>query len=492
MNEQAYLDGNVNPVLPGFEDSEFFAEAAPAFETPEIEEAESTDDPVRTYLREMGTVKLLTRDREVELARQMSFGRLRRQKSVSRFPLVQKGAVSLAQDILSQTKSLHEAVQLGGTDEKARKRARSRAIRHLQRMVEIDAERATLAAKLEKTPERQVRVRAKLESAILRLHLSLGEQIREIGFSTERWSEYNTLLRTTASRFASLEGEAKKLTRSKAREIHAQIRELEEASGSTASRVRRWMEAVRVGEAQEQQAKQALVEANLRLVVSVAKKYTNRGLHLLDLIQEGNIGLIRAAEKFDYRLGYKFSTYATWWIRQGITRAISDQSRTIRVPVHMNEILNKFFRALRELEKELSHSPSNEEIAQRMQIPVLKVEELRSISRDPVSLDLPVGRDGESRLGDLLEDRHPGSMAEAAGNNLRERTAEVLKALPQAEARVLRMRFGIGYDREHTLSEIGQYLNLGRERIRQIEAEAFRRLRANDVAWRLRPLMSLQ
>jgi RNA polymerase primary sigma factor len=258
------------------------------------------------------------------------------------------------------------------------------------------------------------------------------------------------------------------------------------------ARMRRSLKALRQSQMESEQAKKALVEANLRLVVSVAKRYVNHGLHLLDLIQEGNLGLMRAADKFNYHLGYKFSTYATWWIRQAVSRAIGDQSRTIRLPVHMNESLSKFVRASRELEKELGRVPTNEEIGARMAITAQKVQELKTISRDPVSLDLPVGRDGESALGDLIEDHRNRSNGEAMFDmNLSDATARVLQTLPPNEEKIVRMRFGIGYDREHTLGEIAQHFNLSRERVRQIESVALRRLRGPESTCHLRPLISV-
>jgi RNA polymerase primary sigma factor len=273
-------------------------------------------------------------------------------------------------------------------------------------------------------------------------------------------------------------------------ELKREIRERETAAGSTLAEMRHCLQVIKQGKMESERAKKAVVEANLRLVVTMAKRYQNRGLHLLDLIQEGNIGLMTAADKFEYRRGYKFSTYATWWIRQGITRAIADQSRTIRIPVQLNDSINKSLRASRELEKELGRAPTNEEIGKRMEITAERVQRLKVISRSPVSLEVPVGREGKAALGDLLEDRWVGSPVDAAmESNVRDEMAGVLKTLSPKEEKVIRMRFGIGCEREHKLGEIGYEFDVTSERIRQIEAEALRKLRSPEQARRLRALM---
>ncbi len=461
--EQHLLADLGNAPLGALEESPDFAEDEGGEELSATPEQAITDDPVRVYLREMGMVSLLTRQREIELARRMDRGNFAIRKSLSRSSVIQGRVLALGREIRGGETQLEDVVEIAGDDDAAKKRSRLKALRSFAHVEDLDRERVSLEAKLAAAPKRQVHVQARLKSDLVRLRIKISRGIREIPFRAKQWKAFS----------AALESEL--------------------AKNSRAKELRRSAEKLRQGELEAKTAKQALVEANLRLVVSIAKKYVNHGLHLLDLIQEGNIGLMRAADKFDYRLGYKFSTYATWWIRQGITRAISDQSRTIRVPVHMNDMLNKFYRAVRELEKELGHAPENEEISKRMDVPVSKVQELKSISRDPVSLDTPVGRDGESTLGDLLENRWAGSMTDAIfDENVGEETAGALKSLSPSEERVIRLRFGIGCEREHTLAEIAEQLDLSRERIRQIEAKAIRHLRGPETSRRLRPLLMSQ
>jgi len=485
------------------EDTNFFhPEEAPEdeFQAPVQEESIYTDDPVRVYLREMGAVPLLTREGEVDLARRMERGKLRMQKAISRSALIQSIVLDWAEQVKTGETELDDYVDLGDVEEgtAADNKRRNELKAFFTNFTTAHKKHLQTIDKMAQVPVSNKKLRKKWVGKVLRTRVEISRALRGIPFTSFKWRLFMKEIERTVEEMNHLNADLKKtdekknaVNEARSRELKREIRKRESAANATILELKHSLLVIRQGEIEAERAKKDLVEANLRLVVSVAKKYVNRGLHLLDLIQEGNIGLMRAADKFEYRRGYKFSTYATWWIRQAITRAIADQSRTIRIPVHMNESMNKFLRATRELEKELGRAPTNEEISRRMDIPVEKVQKLKTISRDPVSLETPVGRDGESALGDLIEDRWVGSPVDTViDSNVRDETANILKTLSPKEEKVIRLRFGIGCEREHTLEEIGQEFDVTRERIRQIEAKALRQLRSPERARHLRALLA--
>ena len=476
---------------------------------------DKSNDPVRLYLREMGIVPLLNREGEVAIAKRIERGQIHTHKAIARSPIAIERLLKIGDDLAGGKASIRETVvfseqaEISIEEDKAEEylrwtlegiesiRGNFQTTLKSWNALTVETEKAAGKKGKKLLRLRRQTARLRLDIALEIKHLNLTERARQVLIAAIRKvvEEIRKAERSIARAKEKLEKKPptpeKKDLNAKIAEAKAVLSGIEEKYRLPVIEIKRGFQIITVGESDTNKAKRELVEANLRLVVSIAKKYTNRGLQFLDLIQEGNIGLMKAVDKFEWRRGYKFSTYATWWIRQAITRAIADQARTIRIPVHMIETINKLIRTSRLLVQELGREPTSEEIAKRMDIPVSKVRKVLKIAQEPISLETPIGEEEDSHLGDFIEDKSILNPAESVTfSNLREITDEVLATLTPREEKVIKMRFGLGNTgSEHTLEEVGQHFAVTRERIRQIEAKALRKLRHPSRSRRLKAFL---